>query len=216
MFRSCEEGAAHVWALAPQQLPEGAWKFVLNAAHDTLPHNANLHLWGKKSSSVCPLCKAEPQTLIHVLNACKTALDGRRYNTRHDAVLAELYSTITENLPQGTRSIADLESEYTFPLHIALTDLRPDIVWWNDSTKQVTLLELTIPFDTLLEDAARRKQAKYQDLVASVQESGYTVTLVTVEVGARGVPNIKAFSKLQSLLGLANKAAKDLMSMAGT
>ena len=76
----------------------------------------------------------------------------------------------------------------------------------------MTLLELTIPFDTLLEDAARRKQAKYQDLVASVQESGYTVTLVTVEVGARGVPNIKAFSKLQSLLGLANKAAKDLMS----
>ena len=214
MFRSCEEGAAHVWALALQQLPEGAWKFVLNAAHDTLPHNANLHLWGKKSSSVCPLCKAEPQTLIHVLNACKTALDGRRYNTRHDAVLAELYSTFTKNLPQGTRSITDLESEYTFPLHIALTDLRPDIVWWNDSTKQVTLLELTIPFDTLLEDAARRKQAKYQDLVDSVEESGYTVTLVTVEVGARGVPNIKAFSKLQSLLGLPNKAAKDLMSRA--
>ena len=33
-------------------------------------------------------------------------------------------------------------------------------------------------------------------------------------MGARGVPNIKAFSKLQSLLGLANKAAKDLMSRA--
>ena len=30
----------------------------------------------------------------------------------------------------------------------------------------MTLLQLTIPFDTLLEDAARRKQAKYQDLVA--------------------------------------------------
>ena len=78
----------------------------------------------------------------------------------------------------------------------------------------MTLLELTIPFDTLLEDAARRKQTKCQDLVASVQELGYTVTLVTVEVGARGVPNTKAFSKLQSLLGLANKAAKDLMSRA--
>lgn len=76
----------------------------------------------------------------------------------------------------------------------------------------MTLLELTTPFDTLLEDAARRKQAKYQDLVASVQESGYTVKLVTLEVGARGVPNITAFSKLQSLLGLTNKATKDLMT----
>ena len=38
------------------------------------------------------------------------------------------------------------------------------------------------------------------------------MTLVTVEVGARWVPNITAFSKLQSLLGLTNKAAKDLMT----
>ena len=68
--------------------------------------------------------------------------------------------------------------------------------------------------DILLEDAARRKQAKYQDPIASVQESGYTMTLVTVEVGARGVPNIKAFSKLRSLLGLNDKAAKDLMTKA--
>lgn len=214
MFRSCEERAADVWTLALQQLPEGAWKFVLNAAHDTLPHNANLHLWGKKASPVCQLCKAEPQTLIHVLNACKTALDGRRYNVRHDAVLTEIYTTIKQNLPQGTSSIADLESDYTFPPHIVLTDLRPDIVWWNDTTKQVTLLELTIPFDTLLEDAARRKQAKYQDLVTRVHEAGYTVTLVTVEVGARGVPNTTAFSKLQSLLGFTNKATKDLMTRA--
>ena len=61
----------------------------------------------------------------------------------------------------------------------------------REGGREGTLLELTIPFDTLLEDAARRKQAKYQDLVASVQESGYTVTLVTVEVGARGVQSCK-------------------------
>ena len=212
MFRSREEGAADVWSLALQQLPERARNFVLNAAHDTLPHNANLHLWGKKASSICPLCKTEPQTLIHVLNACKTALEWRRYNGRHDAVLAELYSTIKQNLPPGTHSIADLESDYTFPPHITPTDLRPDIVWWNDHYKQVIMLELTVPFDTLLEDAARRKQTKYQDLVASVQASGYTVKLVTVEVGARGVPNTTAFAKLQSLLGLTNKAIKDLMA----
>jgi hypothetical protein len=139
-------------------LPEGTWKFVLNAAHDTLSHNANLHLWRIKPSSLCPLCCAEPQSLVHVLNACKTALQLRRYNSQHDA---ELYSTIKISLPEGTRSLADLDTDYTFPSHLAPTDLRPDVVWWNDTTKRVTLLELKIPFDTLLEDAARRKQAKY-------------------------------------------------------
>ena len=67
------------------------------------------------------------------------------------------------------------------------------------------MLELTIPFDTLLEDAARRKQAKYQDLVASVQEAG-----THSEAGhcGGGVPNATA------LLGLTNKVTKDLMARA--
>lgn len=211
MIRACKEGAAEVWALALQRLTEGAWKFVLNAAHDTLPHNANLHLWGKKTSSLCPLCKAEPQTLVHVLNACKAALQWRRYNTRHDAVLAEIQHTIANSLPKGTKSMADLETEYTFPPHLAATDQRPDIVWWNDATKRATLLELTIPFDTLLEDAARRKQAKYQDLVSSIRESGYSVKLLTVEVGARGVPNMTAFNHLKTHLGLSPKTTKELL-----
>lgn len=67
MIRSSEDGAAEIWAEALNQLPEGAWKFALNAAHDTLPHNANLHLWRKKQENTCPLCKKESQTLVHVL-----------------------------------------------------------------------------------------------------------------------------------------------------
>ena len=53
-----------------------------------------------------------PQTLIHVLNACDAAMELRRYNYRHDIVLAELYNTILEYLPEGTRAIADLSAEY--------------------------------------------------------------------------------------------------------
>ena len=61
--------------------------FILNAAHDTLPHNANLHLWGKKASDTCPLCHADNQNLVHVLNLCQVALNLRRNNDRHDSVL---------------------------------------------------------------------------------------------------------------------------------
>ena len=57
------------------------FKFILNAAHDTLPHNANLHLWGKKASDTCPLCHADNQNLVHVLNLFQVALNLRCYNT---------------------------------------------------------------------------------------------------------------------------------------
>ena len=48
-------------------------KFVLNAAVDTLPHNANLYLWQKKDTDLCPLCSVDTRNLIHVLNACTVA-----------------------------------------------------------------------------------------------------------------------------------------------
>ena len=49
------------------------FKFALNAVHDTLPHNANVHLWKKKTTDLCPLC-GEHQMLIHLLNVCNNAL----------------------------------------------------------------------------------------------------------------------------------------------
>ena len=32
--------------------------------------------------------------------------------------------------------------------------------WWDEGKREVALLELTIPFDTLLEEAALRKKGK--------------------------------------------------------
>ena len=81
--------AAEIWAKAVESLPDEILKFALNAALDTLPHNANLHLWKKKESPSCTLC-GERQSLIHVLNTCSVARDQRHFNAKHDAVLKEI------------------------------------------------------------------------------------------------------------------------------
>ena len=86
--------------------------------------------------------------------------ERERERERENAVLAELSKTISQSLPQGTSVITDLGPDYSFPLHLSTTDLRPDMVWWKDKTKTATLLELTISFDTLLDDAAKRKEAQ--------------------------------------------------------
>jgi len=99
-------GAASIWADVIKQLPDEQFKFSLNAAHDTLPHNSNLHLWGKKDDDICPLCLKDSQNLVHVLNSCQVARDLRRYNARHDAVLGCLYDVIRDHLP-ATASASD-------------------------------------------------------------------------------------------------------------
>ena len=106
MIASVEENEIEIWANTIQSLPAQQMQFVLNAAVGTLPHNANLHLWGKETDA-CPLC-GERQTLIHVLNNYKVALELCRYNPRHDSILSILADTITKKLSPSS----DLDSDY--------------------------------------------------------------------------------------------------------
>ena len=138
MVRSFTQDAAMSWS-SVQFLPQGALKLVLNAAVDTLPHNANLHLLRKRDYDRCPLCSTDKQNLVHVLNSCKTALELRRYNTRHNAVLRKIFEVVKETILTTTKISVDLDGDYRFCNHITSTD----IVCWEDSTKLVTIL--TIP-----------------------------------------------------------------------
>ena len=97
-------------------------EFSLNAAVDGLPHNANLYLWHKRQDPTCQL------------NNCPVARDLRRYNNRHDAVLKEIVVAITPKLVPSTTLAVDIGDGYMFPQHITPTDLRPDLVWWDDTS----------------------------------------------------------------------------------
>ena len=48
---------------------------------------------------------------------------------------------------------ADLKKQLKFPEEIAHTNLRPDIVLWSRGTKQVVLIELTVPWEERIEEA---------------------------------------------------------------
>ena len=69
--------AATIWVDVVQGLPDEPFKFALNAAHDTLPHNANLHLWGKEEQDTSPFCLEDSQNLVLVLNSCRVAREVR-------------------------------------------------------------------------------------------------------------------------------------------
>ncbi len=153
LFRSVDDEASSVWSNTVLSLPSEQMKFALNASQDTLPHNSNLARW-KNLSAACKLC-GQRQTLQHVLNHCEVALNLRRYNLRHDSVLDVIHSFVSTILPSGYQTIVDLPTQapFTFPPHIATTDLRPDLVVWNDAKHEVVLFELTVCYELNFDDA---------------------------------------------------------------
>jgi hypothetical protein len=70
--------------------PPRVISFVLNAQINSVRTPDMLKLWGYSESAVCPLCDADPCTLHHILVNCDYALKQKRYNWRHDSVLANI------------------------------------------------------------------------------------------------------------------------------
>ena len=156
--RQFDDRASSIWAQALWELPERVMKFALNAVQDTLPHNADLHLWKKLPSPNCPLC-SNRQTLLHTLNHCPVALQCRHYNQCHDAVLELLHQfTCNHTSPQQQVTVDLPDQSYCFPASFSCTDSRPDLVIWNKDLTSIHLIELTVPFETTMEDATARKR----------------------------------------------------------
>ena len=79
----------------------------------------------------------------------------------------------------------DLERQLKIPPHITQTRLRPDIILVSEATKQLLLLELTVPWEERMEEAQKRKREKYQELVEECWRNGWRTRCMAVEVGSR-------------------------------
>ena len=61
------------------------------------------------------------------------------------------------------------------------------------------MVELTIPYETGIEDAASRKRSKHTELVGRCTRNGFAATLTTVEVGSRGFIHAPSFNNYTRL-----------------
>ena len=91
--------------------------------------------------------------------------------------------------PVGTLDwvlLADPNSNYCFPVHIAFTQLRPDITIFSNSLRKVILIELTCPCEENMQSWHSTKINKYLALKTVIESNGWCVELFVVEVGATG------------------------------
>ncbi|KAK0143149.1 hypothetical protein N1851_018733 [Merluccius polli] len=100
----------------------------------------------------------------------------------------------------------DLGKQLRFPQHIA-TSLRPDMIITSEASRQLIILELTVPWEERIEEANERKRTKYQDLVEEWRERGWRTCDEPMEVGCRGFAG-RSLCKVLSCLGVTGAAKK--------
>ena len=192
---------AHVtWKSIIYNLPRGVLKFAINASIDTLPTNANLKRWGKRSNAKCNLCKAR-ETLHHTLNNCQEMLD--RYLWRHNSIISYLYKVIKSDLAPSFQIYADIPGYHqgisTIPTDILITNLKPDMVIINRQNKTLILFELSVPFETNIDSTHSYKIDRYLTLIADIEDTGYKVKYYPIEIGSRGYISKDNISRFRSL-----------------
>lgn len=94
----------------------------------------------------------------------------------------------------------DLGKQLKFPDHIAMF-LRPDVVLSSVASRQVLLIELTVPWEDRIEEANERKRSNYQELVEQCQGRGWKARCEPIEVGCRGFAGC-SLCKVYTLLGI--------------
>ena len=104
----------------------------------------------------------------------------------------------------------DLKKKLVFPIKIARTNLRPDIVLSSLKTKTVVMIELTVPLEDLIDGANERKRLKYDELRELCISNGWTTRCIPVEVGARGFP-AQSVHHLLSVLDVKGKQRRTIV-----
>ena len=69
--------------------------------------------------------------------------------------------------------LVDLKTKLKFPQDIVDTRLRPDVLLLSRKSKQLVMVELTVPWEERMEEAYARKKEKYEHLVQDCKDAGW-------------------------------------------
>ena len=72
------------------------------------------------------------------------------------------------------------------PFHIVQTSLRPDIIIYSNATKQIFILELTVPAEDNIVQRHLDKENKYVKLLDDININHWTGHIFGLEIGSRG------------------------------
>ena len=170
--------ASNHWIPTGSYISFAEYKFALKARLNLLPVGTVAKRTRRVSDDTCRKCRAQPESLGHVLNACTHNMGLMRQ--RHNAILERLVKAIPK------------EGKDVFVEQAISTDnLRPDILLRDSSTKEAVVVDVTVPYESrpdALQKARAEKEQKYEGLRAwmSTQDDYTTISVHAFVVGALG------------------------------
>ena len=109
----------------------------------------------------------------------------------------------------------DIDKKLKIPETVASTDLRPDMIVTSMKTKQMHIIELTVPTEERIEVSGELKRTKYEVLISEGKRNNWRVSCWAVEVGCRGFPAV-SMSTLLREMGLTGGERKKIIEKLGS
>ena len=175
------KAANSLWSTAQSKLPKNIFNFTVRYLNNTLATRKNVTLWNLSKTSDCSFC-LQPEFLLHVVVGCKIYLNEGHFTWRHDSVPNFLASSL-QCLNHCTFYV-DLP-QYLSPSLITGDDLRPDMLILTSNTLHV--VELSVGFETNLNNNASRKFEKYRYLLHDLESKYRYVKFVNLSISSLGI-----------------------------
>ena len=116
--------------------------------------------WGLPQSPNCSFC-LNPESLLHIVAGCQRYID--RFAWRHDSILNFIAKLLQPVINDHSSLYADVNG-FLNPSIITGENYRPDLLFLIQS-KCLYVLELTVGFESNLNNNAVCKEEKYLNLI---------------------------------------------------
>jgi hypothetical protein len=149
-----QDQSSNHWISNGRYTSFAAYRFAIKGRLNLLPVKTVVRRAGKSISTICTKCKAQPESLGHVLNACTPNAGLMR--ARHNQVLERLVKAIPK---EGMELYVEQA--------VSPDNLRPDILLHDPSTGSTVVAEVTIPYESgsdAFVKARSEKEQKYAGL----------------------------------------------------
>ena len=166
-----------LWSSAQSKLPKNVFNFTVRYLNNTVAARKNL-----SQTSDCSFC-FQPESLLHVVAGCRSYLSEGRFTWRHDSALSFLASKF-QYLNHRTFYV-DLP-QYLSPSLVTGDDLRLDMLISTPSNT-IYVLELSVGFETNLDNNADRKFSKYRYLLNDLTSKYRHVKFLSLSIGSLGI-----------------------------
>ena len=130
----------------------------------------------------CIFC-LNPESLLHVVAGCQQYLD--RFTWRHDSIINFIAKPLQPVINVHSSLCADVHG-FLNPLIITGQNCRPDLLFLIQC-KCLYVLELTVGFESNLNNNAVRKKEKYLNLIKEMSRNYRCVKFVHLFMSSLGV-----------------------------